>query len=66
MSNTTSTRIDVYDGLQFLGHVVDRHKGRRCEAFSAAGSALGVFPSPRKAARAVYEAAREQRHGVAA
>lgn len=64
MSNTAFT--DIYNGLTFIGHVTERDKGRRCEAFSAAGEALGVFPSPAKAARAVYEAAQDQQPGVAA
>lgn len=59
------TSIDIYHGRHFLGHVVERDKGRRCEAFSAAGQALGVFPSPAKASRAVYEAAHDQQHWAA-
>lgn len=61
---TTST--DVYDGRTFIGHVVDRDKGRRWEAFTAAGVPIGVFTSPAKAARAVYQAAQDQQRGVAA
>ena len=58
--------VSVYDGRRFLGHVTERDGGKRCEAFAATGRALGVFTSPAKAARAVYEADREQQHGVAA
>lgn len=61
-----SSFIDIYDGLTFIGHVVERDGGRRCEAHSASGQALGVFASPRKAATAVYEAAIEQQRGAAA
>ena len=63
---TTDISTDIYNGRTFIGHVVERDKGRRCEAFSAAGQALGVFTSPTKAARAVYEAASGQQNGVAA
>lgn len=59
------SEVSVYDGRRFLGHVTERDKGR-CEAFSAAGDPLGVFTSSVKAARAVYEAASDQQHGVAA
>lgn len=63
MSNTTA--IEIYNGLTFIGHVTERDKGRRCEAFSVTGEALGVFPSPAKAATAVYEAAHGQQDVMA-
>jgi hypothetical protein len=44
------TTTDIYDGLTFIGHVVERDKARRFDAFTAAGTALGVFTSPTKAA----------------
>jgi hypothetical protein len=65
MSNTT-TSTDIYNGMTFIGHVVERDKGRRCEAFTAGGAAIGVFTSRAKAARSVYEAADKQQRGVAA
>ena len=63
---TACTSIDIYDGLTFIGHVVEHDKGQRCEAFTATGTAIGVFASRAKAARTVYEAAHEQRHEKAA
>jgi hypothetical protein len=59
MSKITST-IDIYDGRTCIGQVVERDKGKRCEAYTAAGQEIGVFPSHKKAARAVCEAARQQ------
>ena len=60
------TETTVYDGRRFLGHIAERDGGKRCEAYDAHGHALGVFAGPLKAARAIYEAGREQQHGVAA
>ena len=39
----SSNSVDIYNGRRFLGHLTERNKGRRWEAFSAAGDALGVF-----------------------
>lgn len=59
------TEILVYDGRQCLGWIIERDS-RRCEAYTAAGNAIGVFAGREKATTAVCEAAREQRRGVAA
>jgi hypothetical protein len=59
MSNTTSM-IDICDGRTCIGQVVERDKGKRCEAYTAAGQEIGGFPSHTKAARAICEAARQQ------
>lgn len=60
------SKVTVYDGRRLLGHVTERDGGKRCEAYGADGQALGVFQSPAKAVRAVYEADRERQRGVAA
>jgi hypothetical protein len=60
----SSSTIDIYDGRRFLGHVIERDGAKRCDAYSATGQAIGVFPSPAMAARAVYETAIDQQHGV--
>ena len=62
----SSTSIDIYDGRHFIGHVVERDNGGRCEAHTVSGRALGMLPSLRKAAKAVYDAACEQRREAAA
>ena len=60
------SEVTVYDGRRLLGHVAERDGGKRCEAFDADGSPLGVFPSTQKAVAAVSEADRERQRGVAA
>ena len=57
--------IKVYNGRLYLGHIIERGT-KRCEVYSDCGQALGVAPTPRKAANAINEAARGTRHEVAA
>lgn len=56
----------IYDGRLYLGQVVERDGGKRCEAFDCTGGAIAVFASPSAAAKAVHEAAPDGSHETAA
>jgi hypothetical protein len=58
--------VDIYDGREFIGHVVERHGGKAFRAVAADGRILGEFPSRLTAARAVYRAATIQQQVAAA